>query len=175
MGPEPASPARPFDLRTGERLLKDLRQEAARADTKSSVLVGAHGMVAAVLVGVLSAHGWHPGVLTALGQSLWWTGAACILVSLSALLMAVTPRYGAREWRPGMPITHFADIRSAAGRGPTALETALRDTERAPEATILIALTENSRIVAGKYQSLRVGTACFVAALILLPGSLLAA
>ncbi|MFI1585909.1 Pycsar system effector family protein [Embleya sp. NPDC020630] len=144
-------------------------------DTKSSVLVGAQGMVVAVLVGVLSTRGWHPGVLAALGQWLWWTGTTCLVVSLSALLMAVTPRYRARAWQPGMPITHFADIRSAAGHRPTALEEALRDTERAPEATILVALTENSRIVAGKYRSLRIGTACFVAALILLPGSLLAA
>ncbi|MFE3198465.1 Pycsar system effector family protein [Embleya sp. NPDC059237] len=163
-----------MDLRTAERLLKDLRQEAARADTKSSVLVGAQGMVAALLVGVLTAQGWRPGVLTVFGQSLWWSGSVCLLVSLSALLMAVIPRYGARAWRPGMPITHFADIRSAAGRGPTVLEQALRDTEGAPQVMLLAALTENSRIVAGKYRWLRVGTACFVVALILLPGSLLA-
>ncbi|MFI6445052.1 Pycsar system effector family protein [Kitasatospora sp. NPDC050543] len=172
--PEPVAPAQSFEFATAERLLADLRQEVARADTKGSVLVGAQGMAAAVLVGVLTSGGWRPDSLTSPGQVLWWTGAVGFLASLGALLMAVMPRYRSRAWRPGMPLTHFADIRSAAGHGPSALEEALRETERAPQAAILTSLTENSRIVAGKYWWLRVGMASFTAALVLLPGSLLA-
>lgn len=171
-GAEPA--ARTAVPQAAEKLLADLRQEAARADTKGSVLVGVQGTAAAALVGVLTARGWNPGTLSALGQAVWWTGAACFLASMGALLMAVLPRFRSRGWQPGKPITHFADIRGAAALGPAALEAALLETERAPLAALLAALTENSRIVTGKYWWLRAGMACFMGALVLLPGSLLA-
>ena len=172
---DPAVPPEPLDLGTGERLLTEMRQEAARADTKSSVLVGAQGMAAAVLVSALTAQGWHPGSLGVRGQILWWAGTLCFLVSLYALLMAVTPQYRAGTWRQGMPVTHFADIRSAADHGASVLEEALRETVRSPQSSLLTALTDISRIVARKYRWLRIGTACFLASLVLLPGALLVA
>ncbi|MFI8961948.1 Pycsar system effector family protein [Streptomyces sp. NPDC053493] len=159
---------------TAERLLAELRLEAARADTKGSVLVAAQGMAAAALVGVLATRGWRPAELSGPGQALWWTGAVCFLASLVSLLMAVLPRYRRAGWRPGAPLTHFADIRGAARRGPAVLEEALRETDRAPRAALLASLTENSRIVAIKYGWLRAGLAGFTAALVLLPGALLA-
>ncbi|MEU9852612.1 Pycsar system effector family protein [Streptomyces sp. NPDC047974] len=159
--------------RTAERLLAELRLEAARADTKGSVLVAAQGMAAAALVGVLAVRGWHPTQLAALGQVMWWTGAACFLVSLIALLMAVVPRYRAVDWTPGAPLTHFADIRGAARHGRAALEEALRETDRSPDSAVLTSLIENSRIVSIKYGWLRAGMAGFTVALVLLPGALL--
>ncbi|GGY94800.1 hypothetical protein CP967_06905 [Streptomyces nitrosporeus] len=169
--PDPVVPA--ALPRLAERLLADLRQESARADTKGSVLVAAQGMAAAALVGVLAVQGWKPTSLSVFGQALWWAGAACFLASLVSLLMAVVPRYHVRGWRPGLPLTHFADIRSAARRGHTALEEALRETDRVPTVALLVSLTENSRIVANKYGWLRMGIAGFTAALMLLPGALL--
>ncbi|WSL78881.1 DUF5706 domain-containing protein [Kitasatospora sp. NBC_01266] len=169
-----ASAAVPALPPMAEKLLADLRQETARADTKGSVLVGVQGTAAAALVGVLTARGWNPGTLSPFGQLLWWAGTVCFLTSMGALLMAVLPRFRAREWRPGMPLTHFADIRRAAALGPTALAEALRKTEREPEAALLAALIDNSRIVTGKYWWLRGGMACFMGALVLLPGALLA-
>ncbi|MCC3774290.1 Pycsar system effector family protein [Streptomyces sp. UNOB3_S3] len=160
--------------RTAERLLKELRQEVARADTKGSVLVAAQGMSASALIAVLvAAPGWQPSSLSALGQVMWWAGVACFIGSLLALLMTVVPRYRSHDWRPGLPLTHFADIHRAARHGPTALEEALRETERAPAAALLSALTENSRIVTGKYAWLRTSMACFTAAMVLLPVALL--
>ncbi|WP_175411714.1 Pycsar system effector family protein [Streptomyces sp. TRM64462] len=169
--PEPGSaPAQG----TAERLLGELRREAARADTKGSVLVAAQGMAAAALVGVLAARDWHPSDLSAPGQVMWWAGAVCFLLSLISLLMAVVPRYRTADWQPGAPLTHFADIQGAARRGPSVLEEALRETDRAPRAAVLASLLENSRIVSIKYAWLRVGMAGFTAALVLLPGALLA-
>ncbi|MFD0275064.1 Pycsar system effector family protein [Kitasatospora sp. NPDC127111] len=173
-GPDSSATARAGATRTAERLLADLRQETARADTKGSVLVGAQGMAAAAFVGVLTARGWDPADLAPTGRLLWWAGVGCFLGSMGALLMAVMPRYRTRVWRPGMPLTHFADIRSAAGQGTAALEQALHETDRAPLAAALSALAENSRIVAGKYRWLRTGMASFTAALVLLPAALLA-
>ncbi|MCG6495502.1 Pycsar system effector family protein [Kitasatospora sp. A2-31] len=175
MGSDPdPSATRAAAARTAERLVTDLRQETARADTKGSVLVGAQGMAAAAFVGILTGRGWDPADLSVGGRLLWWSGVACFLASTGALLMAVIPRYRTGVWRPGMPLTHFADIRSAAGHGPAALEQALRETDRAPLAAALSALTENSRIVAGKYRWLRAGMICFTAALVLLPAAFLA-
>ncbi|MEU4213253.1 Pycsar system effector family protein [Streptomyces sp. NPDC026206] len=171
--PDPLAPAQAAAPRTAERLLAELRQEAARADTKGSVLVAAQGMAASALVGVLAVRGWQPVSLSVLGQVMWWAGAACFLGSLFSLLMTVIPRYRSHAWRPGLPLTHFADIHGAARQGPTALEEALRETERAPAAALLLALTQNSRIVAGKYGWLRTGMAGFTAAMVLLPGALL--
>ncbi|MGW3514660.1 Pycsar system effector family protein [Streptomyces hydrogenans] len=171
--PPPAAPVPVPGGRTAERLLAELRLEAARADTKGSVLVAAQGMAAAALVGVLAVRGWHPSQLAVLGQVMWWAGAACFLVSLIALLMAVVPRYRAVDWRPGAPLTHFADIRGAARHGRAALEEALRETDRSQGTAVLSSLVENSRIVSIKYAWLRAGMAGFTLALVLLPGALL--
>ncbi|MEU2240968.1 Pycsar system effector family protein [Streptomyces sp. NPDC018338] len=168
---EPQTP--PLSQGAAERLLGELRQEAVRADTKGSILVAAQGMAAAALVGVLATRGWHPTDLSVLGQVLWWAGAACFVVSLAALLMAVVPRYRTAGWQPGEPLTHFADIRGAARRGQAVLEEALRETDRAPRAAVVASLVENSRIVSIKYEWLRVGIAGFTVALVLLPGALL--
>jgi hypothetical protein len=158
---------------TAERLLGELRRESARADTKGSVLVAAQGMAAAALVGLLAARGWHPSDLPALGRVTWWAGAACFLLSLLSVLMAVAPRYRTADWQPGAPLTHFANIRSAARQGQAVLEDALRETDRVPRAAVLASLTENSRIVSVKYAWLRAGMAGFTVALVLLPTALL--
>jgi hypothetical protein len=171
--PEPASAEQQAQA-TAERLLGELRRESTRADTKGSVLVGAQGMAAAALVGVLAARRWHPSDLSLLGQLIWWAGAVCFLVSLISLLMAVVPRYRKADWQPGAPLTHFADIRGAARQGRAVLEEALRETDRAPRDALLASLTENSRIVSIKYAWLRAGMAGFTVALVLLPGALLA-
>lgn len=169
-----AGAAGTFDMGTAERLMADLRTETARADIKGSVLVGAQGMAAAGLVAALTTRSRQPDALGVAGQVLWWAGAISFLASLIAMVLAVVPRYRSR-WQPGMPLTYFADIRRAADHGPGALEGALHDTDHAAREAVLAALGENSRIVVEKYRWLWVGTACFVASLILLPSALVAA
>ncbi|WAL72558.1 DUF5706 domain-containing protein [Kitasatospora sp. YST-16] len=165
------SPATGFH--SAERLLADLRQESARTDAKGSVLVGAQGMAGAALVGVLTSHDWRSSALTLSAQVLWWTGAACFLASLGAVLAAIVPRFRSRAWHPGQPLTHFADIRAAADAGPGVLEEALITSAQAPHVAVLASLVDISRIVASKYWWLRAGIVLFAAALVLLPGSLI--
>ncbi|RKE19868.1 Pycsar system effector family protein [Streptomyces sp. TLI_171] len=172
---EPPGHRRPgAELGSAERLLTDLRQESVRSDTKGSVLVGAQGMAAAALIGVLTSHDWRSGTLTTPGRLLWWAGILCFLASLGAVLAAVLPRYRSRAWRPGMPLTHFADIRAAADAGPDALEEALRATDLDPYGAVLASLVDISRIVVGKYWWLRAGITLFATSLVLLPSSLIA-
>lgn len=160
--------------RAAERLLSELRQEVARADAKAAVLVGAQGMAAAAVVGLLAGSDWRPSSLTAPGEVLWWLASASFLASLAALLLAVMPRYGRSKWRPGHPLTYFADIRGAADLGTQDLTEALLLTEQSPLPGLLSALAENSRIAAGKHRWIRIGLAAFAIAAVLFPTTLLA-
>ena len=86
-----------------ERLLADLRTEIARADSKASVLVAALGMTAGVFSALLAGRDWNPAVLSTFGTVVWGAGAAFLVLSLFALLLAVLPRYRSEPWTPGSP------------------------------------------------------------------------
>ncbi|MEV0368556.1 Pycsar system effector family protein [Streptomyces sp. NPDC050636] len=169
-GPSTAAPPT-AGTATGIRLLEDLRGEIARADSKASVLVGALGMTAGLLGGVLTARGWRPSALPAPAAAAWWLGAGALIVSLVALLMAVLPRYRTSHWQPGQPVAYFGDIQRAAEQHE--LARALADTERDPTAALINALMENSRIVGSKHRWIRIGLGAFCAGSLLLPGAFL--
>ncbi|MFE9095968.1 Pycsar system effector family protein [Streptomyces sp. NPDC007264] len=135
------------DNRTAERLLDELRGEIARADSKASVLVAALGMTAGVFTGLLAGRHWSPGRLSAPGAAVWWAGAAALALSLVALLLG--------------------DIRQAVREGR--LAEVLAETDRAPAAALLAALTETSRIAASKHRWIRTGLIAFCVGTLLLP------
>ena len=166
--PPPADPAL---VPLCERLLGELRTEVARADTKASVLVAALGMTAGVLSGLLAGRDWSPAELSALGTLLWWTGAASLVLSLFALLLAVLPRFRSPRWAPGRPLSYFGDIQQAVRHGQ--LESALTETRRAPVVALTGALTEMSRIAVRKHQWIRTGLIAFCVGTVLLPAALL--
>lgn len=155
----------------GSRLLAELRTEIAHADNKASVLLGALSMTAGLIGALLAARGWSPGSLGAPGACLWWAGLAGLAGSLVALLLAITPRYGPTRWSPGRPLTYFDDIRRAVAEGE--LSRALADTEAAPAAGLVDALTATSRIVGAKHAWIRVGLAAYGTGAVLLPIALL--
>jgi hypothetical protein len=159
--------------RADVQLLADLRGEIARADAKATILVGMLGLTAGVLSALLINLRWSPARLPAAAALLWWSGAALLVTSLFALLLAVTPRYGRSHWTPGLPLTYFDDIRRAVRAG--LLGSALADTERAPARALRAALAENSRIAARKHFWIRTGLIAFGGSALLLPLSLLAA
>ncbi|MEU2222039.1 Pycsar system effector family protein [Streptomyces sp. NPDC018347] len=152
---------------TAERLLAELRDEIARADTKASVLVAALGMTAGLFSGLVAGRNWSPGRLSGFGTGLWWTGAAGLALSLLALLLAVLPRYRTGTWAAGRPLCYFGDIHQAVREGR--LAEALADTERDPAAGLLAALAANSRIAASKHRWIRTGLIAFCAGALLLP------
>jgi hypothetical protein len=167
------SPPEDPGVRAGNLLLADLRVEIARADAKATVLVGALGLSAALLAALLTDRDWAPGRLPATAAVLWWAGAACLVVALFALLLAVMPRYPGSRWTPGRPLTYFGDVRRAALAGR--LGTALADTGRSPARGLLLALTETSGIAARKHFWIRTGLISFGCAAVLLPASMLLA
>lgn len=159
--------------RADVQLLADLRGEIARADAKAAVLVGMLGLTAGVLSALLINLRWSPARLPAAAALLWWSGAAMLVTSLFALLLAVTPRYGRSHWAPGLPLTYFGDIRRAVSAG--LLGSALADTERAPARALRAALAENSRIAARKHFWIRTGLIAFGGSALLILLSLLVA
>ncbi|GAA2248845.1 hypothetical protein GCM10010232_40300 [Streptomyces amakusaensis] len=161
-GPEPTS---------AERLLNELRTEIARADSKASVLVAALGMTAGVFSGLLAGRDWTPRELSTPASAVWWAGAISFALALTALLLAVLPRYGKERWTPGQPLTYFGDVRQAARTGE--LAAALDAQDRHPAAGLTAALTETSRIAARKHQWIRTGLIAFSVGTVLLPASLL--
>jgi hypothetical protein len=159
------------DTAVGPRLLRELRFEAAHADSKASLLLGALSMTVGLLGGLLAARGWALSRLTATGAVLWWAALTALAGSLLSLLLAVFPRYSRNQWAPGRPLTYFDDIRRAAEQD--LLAEALDDTGANPDAGLLDALTENSRIVRSKHRWIRVGLATYCAGMVLLPTALI--
>ncbi|MFF9560068.1 Pycsar system effector family protein [Streptomyces albus] len=149
-----------------DRLLQDMRGEIARADSKAAVLLGAVSMTVGAFAGVLAGSDWSPSQLPCPGAAAWWTGVGALGIALLALLMAVLPRYGRSAWAPGMPLTYFADIRTAASRDQ--LRAALADTERATLDAFAASLAATSRIVHDKHRWIRAGVAALCAGLPLL-------
>ncbi|MEV6074175.1 MULTISPECIES: Pycsar system effector family protein [unclassified Streptomyces] len=167
----PPAPPPGTGTEAASRLLLDLRSEIARADSKAAVLVAALGMSAGVVSGLLAGSDWEPAALSGTGETCWWMGTAALAASLVALLMAVLPRYRASKWAPGEPLTYFGDIRRAVRQ--ERLAEALAATERAPAASLLVALAETSRIATRKHQWIRAGLVTFSIGAVLLPASLL--
>lgn len=153
------------------RLLTELRAETAHADNKASVLLGALSMTVSLFGGVLAARGWELSRLSATGTVLWWTALTTLAGSLFSLILAILPRYSSSHWSPGRPLTYFDDIRRAARLG--LLAEALDHTRADPDAGLLDALAENSRIVGRKHRWIRAGLAAYCAGVVLLPTALI--
>lgn len=154
----------------GSRLLSELRAETAHADNKASLLLGALSMTAGLLGGLLATRRWSVSHLSPSGTVLWWGAVTALAGSLLSLLLAVRPRYSTSSWSPGRPLTYFDDIRRAAEQG--LLAEALDRTRASPDAGLLSALAENSRIVASKHFWIRVGLDFYCAGVLLLPVAL---
>ncbi|MEU6083059.1 Pycsar system effector family protein [Streptomyces sp. NPDC047108] len=154
----------------GGRLLAEVRVETARADSKAALLLGALSMAVGLFGGILAARGEVLSGLSVTGTALLWAGLATLAGSLVCLLLAVLPRYGSSRWAPGRPLTYFDDIRRAADHG--LLIEALDATEADPNAGLLEALTQNSRIVGSKHRWIRAGLAAYCTGVVLLPTAL---
>ncbi|MFI6153350.1 Pycsar system effector family protein [Kitasatospora sp. NPDC051170] len=147
----------------GASLLAELRTEIARADSKAAILVAALGVIVGVLGGLLTSTGWAPQQLSGAAKALLVLGGSGLAVSLVALLLAVLPRFGRSNWRPGRPLAYFGDIRLAAEQG--LLTDALADTEEHAAEAVRAALAANSRIASRKHSWVRIGILAFGAGL----------
>jgi hypothetical protein len=83
-----------------DRLLAESREELARADGKASILFGAFGVAAGVLLGAVVGGTWSPAHFDrGIAECLWWVGIAGASLSILLLGLAVLPRIRHGEGR----------------------------------------------------------------------------
>ena len=93
-----------------EALLRETREELAKADAKASILLAASGIAFAALLTVGSAGSWYPDKLSHhAARMLVWLAIALTLSGISFVAAAVKPRL--RASHPRGPVIHyFADV-----------------------------------------------------------------
>lgn len=93
-----------------ELLLRETREELARADTKASILLAASGIALAALLSRGNAAPWYPEKLThQAARVLVWIALGALLVGVTAVGSAVKPRLRTRHDKPAKP-QYFADV-----------------------------------------------------------------
>ncbi|GAB2752620.1 hypothetical protein GCM10027039_08300 [Terrabacter koreensis] len=132
-----------------DALLRDAREELARADNKASLLLTASGVGVGALLAALLARSWSPSSLSGLAQAFWWAGAIIIGAGIVLLGTAVYPKTSS-PGRTGSPaVAYYADV-VRVGRG--ALKTALQ--QGAADDYLLDQLFNVSEIVVAKYRAI---------------------
>lgn len=135
-------------------LLTAAKEELTRADGKASLLLAAVGVAAGALLSALLSRNWSPSTLSNGIEWLWWLGASSWVLAIGSLGHAVYPRTVRKGPAPRF-VGYFGDV------------VRLKSTEevnagviRSAEAGIdyeIDQLGQISRIVATKYQSIRLG------------------
>lgn len=137
--------------RHAEDLLRIVRKELERADSKAAILLAGCGVVIAALLHCTIDGKGDTGSLPDTVQWLWWTGTAGIGAGIIALGRAIFPRKKRRH-DPTRLITYYGDV---AATRRTVLESRLaRDVEDI-RAITNDQLHDVSAIVATKYHHIR--------------------
>src|SRR4051794_29761262 len=90
------------------KLLKETREELAKADAKASMLGAAALVVVGAVLGGIIANNWSPAQIGAgLWRATWWLGVGFTLGALVCFGAAVFPRLRAAEIGR---VTYFKDV-----------------------------------------------------------------
>ncbi len=90
-------------------LLRDNREELAKADAKAGILLATVSVVVGVLLAGIIAGNWSPAKLSSWSQFFWWAGTASALLGLALLILAVAPRAVASR-RRNTKACYFGDV-----------------------------------------------------------------
>jgi MFS family permease len=147
-------PTPPGYVQLASNILREAREELARADGKASLLLAAAGIVIGALVAAFLAGTWHPSKLKDGVEWLWWVGTALGSFGTLALAAAVFPRttYRARR-RPGM-VSYFGDV---VGLSPQELRVGLERTANRDGSATLDQVKAISFVVDKKYRWIQRG------------------
>jgi MFS family permease len=156
-------------------LLRDTREELARADSKAALLLAATGVVVGALLAGLLGGRWTPFSLDTRVEWIWWLGVACAAAGIFSISAAVYPRIHRPDvLHPPPTPSYFGDVVAYKDiqMFRQAVEQAPSRQERLIDQTFTV-----SRIVQRKYVLLRRGLrflllailACTVAVLINIP------
>ncbi|MEV6155445.1 Pycsar system effector family protein [Nonomuraea sp. NPDC052129] len=136
-----------------QRILGEIRDEAARADTKASILLATTAVAVGAVLGGLFAGRWRPHDLGS-GEGLWWCGSALACTAIVLFLAAVYPRRGSGS-RPNTLVSFFGD--ALRQESSYSLITALERSSRAELDTLANQIFAMSRLVRTKYLLIQVG------------------
>lgn len=137
-----------------EQILCEAREELARADGKSSLLLAAVGVALGAIIAAVVAGDWTPFDLAPCVQWLWWVGSASGIGAVVALAHSVYPRTTYRGARVPSIIAYFGDVvATPAGQ----LEANLIRTAKRADTRVLDQLKIISGIVDRKYRGIQLG------------------
>jgi hypothetical protein len=93
-----------------QSLLRETRDELARADAKASILLAASGIAFAALLSAGSTSSWYPDKLSHQGaRVLAWIAVALVLLGIGVVGAAVKPRLRANPSEQSKPY-YFGDV-----------------------------------------------------------------
>lgn len=142
-------------------ILREAREELARADGKASILLAAIGVIVGAIVASVLAGSWHPTQLDDHIEWLWWIGSAIGLAGAVSFGAAVFPRTTYRsKRRPGI-VAYFGDV---VGLSKDELKEGLVDTAKDASAATLDQVAAISSVVDKKYRFIQLGMICVGAA-----------
>lgn len=148
-------PAPHLELAT--TILREAREELARADGKASILLAAIGVIIGAIMAAVLGGSWHPHNLDNNIEWMWWVGAVAGLVGAAAFGSAVFPRTTYRSQRRSGIVAYFGDV---VGLTPEKLEQGLIETASEPGAAALDQVRAVSSVVDKKYRAIQVGIVC---------------
>lgn len=144
-------------------ILREAREELARADGKASILLAAIGVVIGVIMAAVLEGSWHPTHLDDNIEWLWWLGTVSGSVGTFALGIAVFPRTKYRsKRRPGI-VAYFGDV---VGLCRHQLKEGLIVTAQDPDAATLDQVEAVASVVDKKYRSIQIGMLCIGGAVV---------
>ncbi|UIK88615.1 Pycsar system effector family protein [Arthrobacter polaris] len=148
-------------LELASTILREAREELARADGKASILLAAIGVIIGAIMAAVLGGSWHPTHLDDNIEWLWWLGTGIGSAGAVALGVAVFPRttYRAKR-RPGI-VAYFGDV---VGLSSSQLKEGLIATAQDPDAATLDQVEAIASVVDKKYRSIQIGMLCVGAA-----------
>lgn len=137
-----------------ETILREAREELARADGKSSLLLAAAGVALGAIIAAIVAGDWTPFHLAPCVQWLWWVGSASGIGAIVAFAYSVYPRTAYRGERVPAIIAYFGDVVATPANR---LEANLIRTAKGTDTRVFDQLKIISGIVDRKYRGIQLG------------------
>jgi hypothetical protein len=151
-------------------ILRESREELARADGKSALLLAAAGVVVGAVLSALIAGSWRPANLILCAQLVWWLAIVTGGAGIVALAYAVYPRTRYRGQRPPAVIGFYGDVVSTSDRD---LRARLKFTAASDGDRVVDQLRVVATLVDKKYRGIQAGLWLFGASVTLVAASLL--
>jgi MFS family permease len=142
-------------------LLRETREELARADGKATTLLGVVGLLLGALLAGIIAGDWSPADLSCRSEVSFWIGAAVAVAAEGLLCAAVMPQLRHDKHRDHL--THFGHVVQFPDEGAFLNALPKADNDRVADQVWTL-----SRTVQIKYRFIQLGLLTFAGGLIVM-------